>query len=181
MNQDLLNEVSRPGLLLNSVPEVDLAVRLHKFGLLPEDRREQFIATVSEYALEGQDFYALQDSGIRGVFENHEFEELLVLIRTELLPRLGDVLSDWESNHDSDHSPDEYMEPLLESFETLRKLYADDENAVTIIEREYKHATWWIGEHMPEDTYANQSRRIGGVEQPNVLYTERSIFDDVDT
>ena len=180
LNPDLLEEVSTPGLFLNSVPEVDLAVRLHEFGLLPEDRRERFIATVSEYALEGQDLYALQDSGIRGVFEDHEFERLLVLVRTELLPRLNVVRSDWQSNHDSDLSPDEHMQPLLDSFETLKKLFADDENAVKIIDRESERATWWIGEHMPEDTHTKPGRKLGGVQPPDALYTKRSIFDDVD-
>lgn len=92
---------------------------------VPEDRRKEFIATVSEYAVEGQDLYALEDAEIRGVFEDHEFEELLVRVHTELLPRLDDVRRDWQSNRDSDQSPDEHMQPLLDSFETLKKFFGE--------------------------------------------------------
>ena len=168
-----------PGLFLDSVPEVGLAVRLREFGLLPEDRRQQFIATVREYALDGQDLYVLQDSGIQGMFENHEFEELLLKIRTELLPRLQDVRWDWQGNYDSSHSPDDHMQPLLDSFGAMKKLFSDDENAIRIIERESEHANWWIGEHMREDTSTRPSRKLGGLPSDEI-YTERSIFDDVD-
>ncbi len=181
MNPDLLDKVSKPGLFLSAVPEVDLAVRLHELGLLPEGRREQFIATVSGYALEGEDLYALQDTGIRSVFKDHEFEELLVLVRTELLPRLKEVRWEWEGNHDSDYPPDAHMQPLLDSFEALKTLFADDESAVTILERESGHAIGWIGERLSEGTYSKPSRKLGGVLPSDELYTERSIFDDVDT
>ena len=62
---DLLDKVAKPGLLLHAVPEVDLAVRLHELGLLPDGHRKKFIATVSNYALAGEDLYALEDLGIR--------------------------------------------------------------------------------------------------------------------
>lgn len=172
MNPELLDRLSKPGLLLNAVPEVELAIRLHEFGLLPEDRRQQFIATVSEYALEGQDLYALQDPGIRGMFVDHEFEEFLELVRAELLPRLDDVRFDWVSNHD------DYIEPLLDSFEALKKHFAGDENALTIIERESERATWRIGEQRSEDD--RPSRKLVDVRSFAEIYTKRSIFDDVD-
>lgn len=179
-NLDLLERVSKPGLLLNTVPEVDLAVRLHEFGLLPEERRKQFITTVSEYALQGEDLYALQDAGIQSVFEDHEFEELTVRVRTELLPRLNDVLSDWQGNRGSDESPDEHMQPLLDSFEALKRLFDEDEDAVKIVERETRRAAEWIAEHMPEEPDAKRSRILGGGQAPDPLQGDRSIFDDID-
>jgi hypothetical protein len=39
-NPDIFTKVSTPGLFLNSVPEVDLAVRLRELGLLPEIHRK---------------------------------------------------------------------------------------------------------------------------------------------
>jgi hypothetical protein len=180
LNPDLLDKVSKPDRFLNTVPEVDLAVRLHEVGILPEDRRKQFIATVSQYALEGRDLYALQDAGIQEVFEKNEFEELLVRVRTELLPRLDDVRSDWQSNHDSDQLPDEHMQPLLDWFETLKMHFGDDEEAVRIVEREAEHAAAWIAEHMPEEPDTKRSRSLGGGQAPDTLQSDRSIFDDVD-
>ncbi len=91
---DLLTTVSKPGLLLNSVPEVDLAVRLHELGLLPEIHRKTFVETVSEYALNGEDLYALDDDGIQSVYTEEEFVDFKQRVRTELVPRLDDIRSD---------------------------------------------------------------------------------------
>jgi hypothetical protein len=70
----------------------------HELGLLPDRHRKKFIATVSNYALAGDDLYALEDLGIRSVLEAHEFDELLLRVRSDLLPRLGDIRRDWQSN-----------------------------------------------------------------------------------
>jgi hypothetical protein len=63
-NPGLLGQVSEPGLFLDSVPEVDLAQRLHEFGLLTEENRKKFVETASDYAITGQDTaprYLLRD------------------------------------------------------------------------------------------------------------------------
>jgi hypothetical protein len=49
-NPALIDMVSKPGLYLDSVPEVRLAQRLHEFGLLSQEQRKAFVRTVSEYA-----------------------------------------------------------------------------------------------------------------------------------
>lgn len=73
--------MGKPGLSLIAVPEVDLAVRLHEFGPLPEGVRKAFIETVSTYAVEGQDLYALDDPGVRVVFQDSGFDELVETVR----------------------------------------------------------------------------------------------------
>jgi len=176
---DLLDRVSEPGLFLDTVPEVRLAERLHEFGLLPEDKRKKFVETVSNYALEGQDADALGDEGIRTLFKDDEFEHLRKIVRTELLPRLDAVRQDWESNHRSDDPPEEHMQQLLESFETLKKCFGDDESATKIIDREIRHTNEWIGEHTPEEPTRSQ-RKLGKVEAADKPHSARSLFDDID-
>jgi hypothetical protein len=61
--------VAEPGLMLSAVSEVDVAVRLHEWGLLPEPQRLKFLETVTGYALRGEDLYALGDHEIRSVFK----------------------------------------------------------------------------------------------------------------
>lgn len=178
-NQDLLDEVSEPGLYLSAVSEVDLAVRLHEFGLLPEDKRKEFLATVSDYAVRGEDLYALDDIDIRRMFEDHEFEELLQNVRTQLLPELVDVRRNWQLNRGSSEPPDEHMQPLLELFETLKKHFGDDARAAEIIERETDRANEWIAENTPEEP-GRKPRTLGKVETPDKPSGTRSIFDDVD-
>jgi hypothetical protein len=176
---DLLDRVSEPGLFLDSVPEVRLAQRLHEFGLLPEDRRKKFVETVSNYALEGQDADALNNEGIRNLFKDGEFEHLIERVRTELLPRLDDVRQDWESNHHSDDPPDEHMQRLLGSFETLKNCFADDQSATKIIDREIRHSNEWIDEHTAEEP-KRSPRKLGKVEASDKPNSARSVFDDID-
>jgi hypothetical protein len=176
---DLLDRASQPGLSLDTVPEVRLAERLHEFGLLPEDKRKTFVETVSNYALAGQDAGALDDEGIRSLFKGDEFEHLQKRVRTELVPRLGDVRQEWESEHRSDDSPEEHMQPLLDSFEVLRRCFVDDESAAKIIDSEIQRTSEWIAEHTPEES-TGSPRKLGMVEASDKPQSARSLFDDID-
>ncbi len=141
--------------------------------------RKKFVATVSEYAVRGDDLYALDDVDIRSVFEDHEFEELLQNVRTQLLPRLDDVRREVQLNHQSSEPPDEHMQQLLESFETLKKHCGDDPRAAKIIEQETRLANEWIAEKAPEEP-DRRPRTLGKVETIDKPLGTRSIFDDVD-
>jgi energy-coupling factor transporter ATP-binding protein EcfA2 len=178
-NVEILDVVCEPGLFLYAVSEVDLAIRLHEFGLLPEDKRQKFVATVSAYAVQGEDVYALESARIRGIFKDSEFDELLQNVRERLLPRLDDVRHDWQLNHSSSESAEEHMSQLLESFETLKKRFGDDPKAMGIIERETLLASEWIGEHTP-DVSEKEPRGLGELETPEQPVGARSIFDDID-
>lgn len=178
-NAGLLDQVSQPGLFLDTVPEVRLAKRLHEFGLLPEDKRRKFVETVSNYALEGQDADALDDDGIRALFTDDEFEDLVQRVRTELVPRLDDVRLEWESNHSPGEPPEEHMQQLLEFFGSLKQRFGDDEKTVRVIEREMRRTSEWINEHTPEEPEISP-RELGKVEAPDEAHNTRSMFDDID-
>lgn len=176
---NVLKRVSEPGLSLSYSPEVELAVRLHEFGLLPEENRRKFIQKVSNFAIEGDDVFALDDDDIRGVFTESEFEDLVQKVRTDLLPRLGNVLATAQSNYDSSDSPDEHLQNVLESFSVLKKRFSDDMDAVRIIQRETDIANEWIAEtESPKPTV--NPRVLGAVAPSEKKLGTRSIFDDVD-
>jgi energy-coupling factor transporter ATP-binding protein EcfA2 len=178
-NPGLLDQVAEPGLYLDAVPEVRLAKRLHAVGLLPEEKRKRFVETVSNYALEGQDADALCDDGIRPLFTDGEFAELVRRARADLLPRLGDVRREWESNHSSGEPPEESVRRLLELFHSLREQCADDESAVILIDREIQRSREWIDENTPGEL-ERAHRELGIVEALDEPRSARSIFDDVD-
>jgi energy-coupling factor transporter ATP-binding protein EcfA2 len=178
-NPGLLDQVSNPGLFLDTVPEVRLAKRLHEFGFLPEEKRKIFIDTVINYTLEGEDADALDDEGIRSLFTDDEFEEFVNRVRTELLPRLGDVRRNWESNYSPGEPPEEYMQQLLEFFDSLKNRFGDDESAIELIDGEILRTNEWIDENTSEEP-ERSSRELGKVEAPDKPRNTRSIFDDID-
>lgn len=175
---DVLQRVAKPGLSLSAVPEVDLAVRLHEFGLLPEEDRKTFVETVSTYAVDGEDLYALKDPGVRSVFQDNEFDELEEAVRTDLLPKLADVRRNAQSSHSSSDSPDEHMQGILESFGTLKKRFGEDEQLVKLIDKEIDLVNEWISETEPPEPKVGP-RVLGAVEHSDEKHGTRSIFDDI--
>lgn len=180
INPGLLDRVSEPGLFLDSVPEVRLAVRLHEVGLLPEEKRREFVETVSNYAIEGQDAGALDDDGIQSLFTDGEFEELVRRVRKELLPQLGDIRREWEFNHSSGEPPEEHMQQLLELFHSLQRQFSDNGRAAELIESEIRRTNEWIDENALEEPERRAPRILGEVGAQIAPQNSRSIFDDVD-
>ena len=176
---DIMKRVSKPGRYLSVVAEVGLAVRLHDLGLLPEANRKEFVEVVSNYALEGEDMYALDSAGIRGVFTDSEFDKLVKKVRKVLLPKLAEVRMAVQSNHNSDESPETHMQNILESFMILKKRFSADTKAVKIIEQETHLANQWIADTEPPESKMNP-RTLGTVEPSEKKHSTRSIFDDID-
>lgn len=175
---DVLLRVARPGLSLSAVPEVDLAVRLHGFGLLPEESRKAFIETVSTYAVNGEDLHALDDPGVRSVFQDGEFDELMKTVRTDLLPNLRDIRINAQRSHRASDSPDEHMQGILESLGTLKKRFGEDDQLAQHIDREIDLVNAWISETEPPVPSVGP-RVLGAVEHAAERHGTRSIFDDI--
>jgi hypothetical protein len=178
----LLERVSKPGRFLSSVSEVDLAIGLHELGLLPEKHRQVFVTKVVDYAIGGEDLYAIDSHRIQSVFTSDELAGFHERIRGELLPKLADVRLTWQSNCDSDQRPDEHIEPLLESFSGLKEEFADDPAILKRIDREIELARQWIAEKMNEDPKVDRpARRFGDVDSLDYpVARTRSVFDDID-
>jgi len=178
-NPELIDKACRPGLFLNSSSEVALAVRLHEFGLLPEENRRIFVQAVSAYAVSGEDEYALDDEDIRSVFTDAEFDALIARVRADLLPRLGRMREKEQDGYRADEPADEYLEHLFESFKTLKNMFSDDAEAVQIIDREIDLAKDWINDNdrVRPDRAPRSLGAAGTIDKP---HGTRSIFDDVD-
>ncbi|MBK7261935.1 MAG: hypothetical protein IPI03_08735 [Rubrivivax sp.] len=171
---DLLNKVAEPGLSLSFSPEVKLAIRLHGFGLLPEEHRKKFTKKVATYAIEGEDLRAMKDTALEGVFTAQEVAELVQTVRTDLLPRLAEVRREVQTSHDSSESPDEHMQGIVETISTLKGRFGDDGDALKILEREAALAQKWIAEtEKPEPKVS--PRQFGAVEPSEGQHGTRSL------
>ena len=176
---ELVNRIAEPTLFLGSGTEARLVVRLHKVDLFPEHCRKKFIETVSDFALKGYDMYALRDEGIRSVFTDNEFDEFVKRVRSDLLPRLSDVRLEVQGQYESSGPPDEHMQLVLESFDTLKKQFGNEVEPTEIIEREMRLANEWIAETEPPEPKVSP-RTLGTMEQSEEKHGTRSIFDDID-
>jgi hypothetical protein len=70
---------------------------------------------------------------IQSVFTEREFDELVNIVRTELLPKLANLRIDAQSNHDSSEDPEGHMQNVLETFRTLKKRFGENADALKLI------------------------------------------------
>ena len=179
---EVIDDVSNPQLYLGAFPRVDLAARLHEFGLLPVGRRRKIVEKVSEYALYGVDASALSNSRTRSLFNIEELEALTQRVREEVVPRLGDFRDDLEYAYSEEDRADEHMQGILEYFESLRMHFTDDETVVRAIDDEISRAETWIAENTSDevDEAALGQLSLFEIEANERLEDARSIFDDID-
>ncbi len=179
---DMLQRVSKPGLFLHAVSEVDLAIRLHELKLLPEERRKRFVETVIAYALDGKDLYAIESHRIQSVFTPAELATFRGRLRMELLPNLASVRQTWQRNRVSDQRPDEQLDPLLDSFSALKKEFAEDPAVVSYIARQIQIGREWCEELLADEPDNERPKRNFDELDPqdSPLPQARGIFDDVD-
>lgn len=179
---DTLALVAKPGLFLHAVSEVDLAVTLHEMKILPEDQRKSFVETVISYALGGEDLYAIESHRIRGMFTPTELRSFRQRLREELIPRLAEVRESWQENRNSDESPDQHLDPLLDSFSALKKEFANDPSISDQIEKQITLGRRWYEELLAETPNQERpERNLDAADTNDTLPPQsRVIFDDVD-
>ena len=178
-NTYLLDKVSEPGLYLNAVSEVGLAVRLFEFDLLPEEHRKRFINTVSDYAIQGEDLDALDSADIKLLFTDREFKDLLEKVNNQLIPRLEDVRRDIEENYQTNESAEEHMQPFLDTLDILKKHFCNHIQTNDIIEKQMDQVNEWISNNTNEEPEI-EPQLLGNIENRSHPDNSRSIFDDID-
>ena len=185
----LTNYITRyPGLLsnlrvsssLSAVSDVDVIVRLHEFGLLPEQQRLNVVATIKELAVDTPDAGFLRE-GIRKIFTQNELVDILEYVRTTLLPNLNGHVDDLRGDYDRDYDPEDHFAEMKWALESYRKEFTSNPEALEFITSSLALIEVVIedlrSEYFPEpdsdDYYGRGS--IGGGRDGS-----RSIFDDVD-
>ncbi|MEE4306012.1 hypothetical protein V2J60_04250 [Pseudomonas alliivorans] len=175
----LIESITKPTLYLEFSTEVDLAIRLFKFGLLPEYIRKSFIEAVSQYALNGDDARVLSDPELRLLLNEKERNRLREGVRIKVLPRIEEVRLEHQANRDPEYSPEWHMRRFMQLLSSIEEEYPHSWRIRNIVKRERLQVQEWI-EESPTEMVSSISRNIV-VDEPSANFnTSRSIFDDVD-
>ncbi|WLH02030.1 hypothetical protein PSH92_03935 [Pseudomonas beijingensis] len=175
----LMESIAKPTLYLEFSVEVDLAIRLFKFGLLPENTRKSIIDTVSQYALNGDDARVLSDPELRLLLNDKERIRLREGVRIKVLPRIEEVRLEHQANRDPEDDPEWHMRRFTQLLSSIEKEYPQSWRIRKVVKRERLQVQEWI-EGNPTEVDSSTSRNIVVDEQSASFDISRSIFDDVD-
>ena len=172
----------RVGSYLYAVSDVDVLVRLHEYGLLPEANRASAVASIRELAIETPDAGFLRDE-IRAVLLPDEFKAIVDDLRKILLPKLGSIIRNWRFNYDSGVDPEDYFSELTGTLEEFKVALNTEPEAVEQIDAAISRIGGEIedirSDAPPEPDYDYEEIRERSATKESAA-DARSTFDDVD-
>lgn len=178
-DRKLVESILKPMLYLDFSVEVDLAIRLFKLGLLPEDSRRTLVETVSQYARDGDDARVMSDPELSSLLNDKELRGLREAIRTEVLPRIGEVRLEHQEGRAPEDDPEWHMRRFTQLLSAIEEAYPQSWRIRKIVKRERLQVQEWIDEN-PTEEDSSTSRDITIDEPSTNHHISRSIFDDVD-
>ncbi|WP_371368104.1 hypothetical protein ACA097_01750 [Pseudomonas sp. QL9] len=178
-DQTLIESITKPNLYLEHSVEIDLAVRLFKLNLLPEQARKSLIDTVIKYALNGEDARILNDPELRSLLTDKERTRLREGIRTEVLPRIEEIRLEHQAGRTPEDDSEFHMRRFTQLLSSIAEEYPQSRRIRNIIKKEHLRVQAWI-EDNPTEEEQFTSRNITINESSASPETSRSIFDDVD-
>lgn len=176
---ELLDQLTKPSLFLTYSPEVELALKLHSLQLLPEEKRKAFIESISKYATDGYDLYALQSNKFETIFTGEEFEKLKLDVHEKLVPRIDEIRAKLIRDFNSEYDAESHMDTHIDNLRIIKSIFKSEEMEDKI-ENEIFLTKEWISENT-----INQSelpaRDLAIDDSYDIFESERSIFDDIDS
>ena len=123
----------RVGSYLNAWSDVQVIIRLHELGLLPEANRKEFVWHIRALAAETPDSGFLQES-MSHILTKDELADILEHVRTDLIMQLDNQVDNWRMNYTANDDPDDYFDLLTGALEDYRKSFENDPDAIFRIE-----------------------------------------------
>lgn len=179
-NPHIVDQVVRPGLMLDSATEVSVACKFFQHSLLTEENRKLFVQNVSKYAISGEDLYALRSEKIRSVFTIEELQDLREKVKAEVVPRIDELCITRQNSFTEDDNDAEYhMQSIIEVLETIENEFLEDDSIVAEVKKKIETVKNWIDENTVEKKIIDREKLADGKTSLKTD-TERSIFDDID-
>ena len=167
------------GSYLTAVSDVDVLVRLHKFGLLPEVERAAVVAIIRKLAVETPDSGFLSD-GIRGMLKLEELAQIMEDVNAKLLPNIGNEISHFQHNWDNEEDPEGHFQPLVETLGDYKKEFSKHPQAVANIETALRDIAELVEELRSGQPQEPDSDDYRGGSDSGGSDDSRSVFEDVD-
>jgi hypothetical protein len=178
-NPEIIAQVSSPGLMLDTVSEVNLACAFFRENLLPENHRKTFVQTVTDYAVSGDDLYGFKSEKLRSMFKEDELKVLITRVRDELVPRIEDLRTNRQNSFISDDDADYHMQSLIENYEIIAHEFVNNEAIATSVAQQIQIAKEWVDENTIEKKI-DEREKLADNSATMHEFNERSIFDDID-
>lgn len=178
-DNELLNVIANPRPSLEFSAEINLAIRLFKLKLLPEEVRRVLVENISRYARLGQDARVLYDPDLRSLLDKNEIARLSEAVRTEVIPRIAELRAELQNERTSEDDAEWHMRPFTQLLSGIEAVFPQSRRICKIITDERDKIEQWVlenptkGESIPE-------RDITVDEEPVNRDPIRSIFDDID-
>lgn len=181
-NPNIIDQASKPGLMLDTVSEVHVACKLNEYNLLPEEQRKLFVQTVSKYAVNGDDLYALRSEKIQSLFSAKEIETLREEIKLKVVPKLEEMCTQRQESFDIENDSDAefFMQSIIETLETIEDQFRQDVSITGRVQKQLQVVKDWIEENTVENSLGDREK-LSDAQTSMQHESERSIFDDIDT
>ena len=159
---------------------VDLAARLHQFGLLPNQHGKTLVEKASQQLLDGDDSSALSNKNIQRLLSKEELGELLTRVENELVPDLEWIREGYESSYSIGDDPESHFQSLYELFAALQDHFSENQEIMRNIERQESELAYWIDDNCQTPESDDDRREFDRVDISSDPQLDRSIFDDID-
>jgi hypothetical protein len=180
---DLIGKLVSFGPYLSAVPEPPLLARLHREGLLLEEKRKAAVQNLRWLALEVPDADWLDLEEFKVLMTRNERRRLLRAVRMVMVPNLNKILQDWRSNEQGDAV--EYYQSLEDALTRYAKALSFDRDSFVALQSAIKKVELRRQEidTDDDDDGVTSDGSVAASTRTNtndVSRSERSLFDDVD-
>lgn len=178
VNQALVENLN-VGSYLYAVSDVDLLVRLHEFGLLPEPIRLKAFEFIQHLAVNVPDAGFL-DPTISPLLTKAEIRTVLDRVRKELVPKLDETIEDWRYQWDRDSDPEDHFYELVSALKSYSEAFTYEEICGKL-DSALEHIDGIVEElklKLPREPEYDEL--YGDDDNASSSFPARSIFDDVD-
>ncbi|MFT7773620.1 hypothetical protein [Roseateles sp.] len=141
----VVDGMDRPSKYLEFSEDVDLAIRMSGFGMLPEELRKAVVAFAMDCALNGGDARILVEPRLRSLMTPAESSRLAHGVRTLLLPRIDEFRSAMEEGYEDEMwGPEWHMRGFDQSLRGIAEHFPASRRIQNVVQRQRKQTKAWV-------------------------------------